>query len=1311
MIARVASHLFWAACILLTVVPRRPRLVEGSSAVLQGRRAQLEDATRCSRSGALSVFSVFDGHEGGGASSFCSSQVLQEFDRALQVHGCTRGAPPAADGECMAAMLRTTLHSLDERFLNQATATDDSSGTTAVLAVLAGRHLMVANVGDSQAILCTRGQGVDHAEGLVQAEVLTTEHVPGNTLERKHIMAAGGNVTRSGKRWRLQGELALSRAIGDAPYRTCGLTAEPSITPWRQLTSDVQMLLLATDGLFETLSSEDACSLADTILRGREPDLSERRPVAIPLGPISSAGEEALSSGTATTTEPQSLSAYLHSFASRIPALPSFWSSVPSSSLGSLGGIRKHAQEFQPSAHISTGDTLQSGLNHKSCHDLSDCARDSEASLQADDDDKTRSNAEHGPMKHATAASSVIGTHHGNAALFSDGCEALDVPGQVDMEQQIADALVETAYQQGSSDNIAVVAAMLGAESDLPLPSGSPGAEGSQCIGPSVAAAAGSVAWQNSRPDKADYGCAHANEYSNAMLEAQPLPNSQALQQSARDTVRVAHTQQPTKMLQAEGLWVGGPPHSHFTYELQERLLRGPWHMHAQLMLAPAKQMAITAFAEDGLHSCLAQEQTLPGTASAPHERISTYAADGSNTETASPVLSNGHGHEAKQSPRQHAQMHLLHQMAQLCQSHQMTTAPSVLPDGEAGHLMRLQRIAARDSEAMQGPAQLGDLPGSSSHPAHGPLPDQPDDAFSAAAQGSPADMVLAVWHTPEGAAQDVWLRIPSSLSGHFCQSLPAIDEKAASEVAASALPGSAMQNRLKAIGRLQPPLRLLRGHHSGSQILQEATRSAAWSLGRQIGRGAFGGVWRAQRHASRPKPGPTADPNTQRAPPRASSIAEEHFANRAKEGFVLKRLDRKQGLSSWLSGLREVHFGHRLLALERQQQRHIQPGSYQAMEHLARFVESFQIGEELWLAFRDEGHSLHQLMYAPLRLDSEHAQAGSSSAEQDSDVTAPDMLMQSQWWWKMRDAPYDNGVKEIVWQTSQALQTLHGLHITHRDLKLENLLITQQQGLGKGKPAALHVRLADLGSGLDAHTMQHLYGEEGPSEAQQTPEYSPPEALLGGYWASKNKGQGVWDRTWPYDMWSLGVIWLELILGTPHVFDISSRTKAIMQRELHLESKTEEVQSLLYLLRGYMELCIYPPRPQPKHNSQHPSKSGREADDFTHGSDIWGATPIFGSDSLFHRGLLADLSDDSHDQVPLAWNCSEDFLMELLQARDPAGHGLQSHLALRLLLSLLHWSPHSRPTPAQVLRHAYFVPSNDQSDLCHKDRSLAGWC
>ncbi len=57
--------------------------------------------------------------------------------------------------------------------------------------------------------------------------------------------------------------------------------------------------------------------------------------------------------------------------------------------------------------------------------------------------------------------------------------------------------------------------------------------------------------------------------------------------------------------------------------------------------------------------------------------------------------------------------------------------------------------------------------------------------------------------------------------------------------------------------------------------------------------------------------------------------------------------------------------------------------------------------------------------------------------------------------------------------------------------------------------------------------------------------------------------------RTWPYDMWSLGVVWLEMLLATPHVFQISPRTAAVLQRRLQHNSQVDRSFSVPDL-----ELC-----------------------------------------------------------------------------------------------------------------------------------------
>ena len=87
------------------------------------------------------------------------------------------------------------------------------------------------------------------------------------------------------------------------------------------------------------------------------------------------------------------------------------------------------------------------------------------------------------------------------------------------------------------------------------------------------------------------------------------------------------------------------------------------------------------------------------------------------------------------------------------------------------------------------------------------------------------------------------------------------------------------------------------------------------------------------------------------------------------------------------------------------------------------------------------------------------------------------------------------------------------------RDFKPENLLIKLNNPRGNGlegspiKPCPqpspgelphrplqvgdLHLRLIDFGSAVDKHSTEQLYGDEGPSDDEQTAEYAPPEALL----------------------------------------------------------------------------------------------------------------------------------------------------------------------------------------------------------------------
>lgn len=96
----------------------------------------------------------------------------------------------------------------DDQFLNNMLeGPGSSSGCTAVIALLAGNELYVANAGDSRCVVCRNGTAVD----------MSLDHKPEDAEELERIQKAGGRVTMDG---RVNGGLNLSRAIGDHAYKT-----------------------------------------------------------------------------------------------------------------------------------------------------------------------------------------------------------------------------------------------------------------------------------------------------------------------------------------------------------------------------------------------------------------------------------------------------------------------------------------------------------------------------------------------------------------------------------------------------------------------------------------------------------------------------------------------------------------------------------------------------------------------------------------------------------------------------------------------------------------------------------------------------------------------------------------------------------------------------------------------------------------------------------------------------------------------------------------------------------------------------------
>jgi serine/threonine protein phosphatase PrpC len=147
----------------------------------------------------------------------------------------------------------------------------DFSGTTMTLAVITGHHITLANVGDSRITLAVRDK--ISPERLV-AVPLTRDHKPDIPEEQARILATGGRVYAVEYEDGVKGPprvwlptvntpgLAMSRSLCDRVGHVAGVSSEPEFFERTLDPTDDCMLIVASDGLWEFVSDQDAVDIA-----------------------------------------------------------------------------------------------------------------------------------------------------------------------------------------------------------------------------------------------------------------------------------------------------------------------------------------------------------------------------------------------------------------------------------------------------------------------------------------------------------------------------------------------------------------------------------------------------------------------------------------------------------------------------------------------------------------------------------------------------------------------------------------------------------------------------------------------------------------------------------------------------------------------------------------------------------------------------------------------------------------------------------------------------------------------------------------
>lgn len=170
--------------------------------------------------------------------------------------------------------------------------TEDKSGSTAVVAVVTNSHVVVANCGDCRGLLVkSTPDGTSYTilplsfsfvllliecmyvVGWVSV-ALSVDHKPNLEAEKARIEATGSTIELVGDSWRVNGSLAVARALGDFAFKQCesvslteqAVTALPEVMS-HELAEEDTLLMMACDGIWDVMSNEDMAIFLQTKLK------------------------------------------------------------------------------------------------------------------------------------------------------------------------------------------------------------------------------------------------------------------------------------------------------------------------------------------------------------------------------------------------------------------------------------------------------------------------------------------------------------------------------------------------------------------------------------------------------------------------------------------------------------------------------------------------------------------------------------------------------------------------------------------------------------------------------------------------------------------------------------------------------------------------------------------------------------------------------------------------------------------------------------------------------------------------------------
>lgn len=205
----------------------------------------------------VSWYGCYDGHGSYECSRFLSKNLHKIFQSNFPKQ-------IVSVNEIASSLVRTFVAADDDfaSFAKQRGISPNVGSVVVVVCIIAN-IIFCANLGDARAIL-------GRADGSIVN--LSQDMKPNNPSESERIKKCGGQVINN----RVNGRLAVSRAIGDMEFKSTGVVSNVPEIRAVEMSND-EFILLACDGLFDVMSSEEVgkfvrCRISACVEKNEEPN-------------------------------------------------------------------------------------------------------------------------------------------------------------------------------------------------------------------------------------------------------------------------------------------------------------------------------------------------------------------------------------------------------------------------------------------------------------------------------------------------------------------------------------------------------------------------------------------------------------------------------------------------------------------------------------------------------------------------------------------------------------------------------------------------------------------------------------------------------------------------------------------------------------------------------------------------------------------------------------------------------------------------------------------------------------------------------